>query len=61
MDKETIEDLQCMVWHNNVRAEEMCWSQGKQSFFQWMEMKILVWSKHTIYQNIYVSEILRLY
>ena len=34
MGEQNIGDLQCMVWHNNNRAKEMCWSKRKQNFFQ---------------------------
>ena len=33
MDEQNTGGLQCMVWHNNNRAEEMSWSkEGKMSF-----------------------------
>ena len=31
MDAQNIGGLQCMVWHNNNRAEEMCWSKRTKS------------------------------
>ena len=39
MDEQNIVGLQCMVWYNNNRAEEMCWFKRKQSSFQWQKLK----------------------
>ena len=39
MDEWNIEDLHCMVWHNNNSANEICYSKWTQSSFQWLEKK----------------------
>ena len=39
MDEQNIGGPQCIVWHKNNRAEEMCWSKRTQSSFQWLERK----------------------
>ena len=60
MDEQNTGGLQCMVWHNNNRAEEMSWSKEGKMSFSGCKWKILVWFKHIFYPNIYVSETLSL-
>ena len=39
IDEQNIGGLQCMVWHDNDKAKDMCWSKRKQSSIQWKDMK----------------------
>ena len=60
MDEQRTVDLQCMVWHNNNRIEEIYQSKRKKSLFQRLKLKNIVRAQ-TYFLCNNVSESLSLY